>query len=87
MEERRLDGNAVGGLLGEVFAADVTVAVSRCAACGASEPVGALWVYAGGPGAVVRCPHCSAVLLRVVRGPSQVWLDLRGVTHLELQLG
>jgi hypothetical protein len=87
MEERRLDGNAVGGLLGEVFAADVTLAGSRCTACGASEPVGALWAYVGGPGAVVRCPHCSSVLLRVVRGPSRVWLDLRGVSYLELPLG
>jgi hypothetical protein len=42
MEERRLDGNAIGGLLREVFAAEVTSAGSCCAACGASEPVGAL---------------------------------------------
>ena len=31
----RLDGNAVGGLLGEVFAWETTAARGTCAACGA----------------------------------------------------
>ena len=35
-----LDGNAAGGLLGEIFAAEMTAAEGRCAACGAdAEPL------------------------------------------------
>jgi len=84
VEERRLDGNAIGGLLEEVFAVEMTTAWSRCGGCGAGEPVGALWVYTGGPGVVVRCPRCGGVLLRIVQGPGRLWLDLRGLAYLEL---
>jgi ribosomal protein S27E len=87
MEERDLllDGNAAGGLLGEVFALEITTARSTCAACGAVGEIGALTVYAHAPGTVVRCPACGAVLLRVVRGPGRIWLDVRGVACLELR--
>jgi uncharacterized protein DUF6510 len=33
---------------------------------------------------VARCPACAEVVLRLVRGPDRAWLDLRGVTCLEL---
>jgi hypothetical protein len=85
MEELVLDGNAVGGLLSEIFALDVTAAASRCDACGAAEPVAALVAYVHAPGTVVRCPHCDAVLLRIVRDGGRIWLDLRGVRYLELR--
>jgi hypothetical protein len=47
--------------------------------------VGALHVYANAPGAVVRCPGCEAVLLRIARAEGRIWLDLRGVRSLELR--
>ena len=37
MEALRLDGNAAAGLLGEVFAGEVTTAVGTCDGCGAVE--------------------------------------------------
>ena len=87
MEELVLDGNAIGGLLGEVFAVDVTAAGSRCSGCGARAEVGALRVYVHAMGAVVRCPDCDGVLMRAVRGSGdRVWLDLSGVSYLELRL-
>jgi Family of unknown function (DUF6510) len=86
MDERELtlDGNAAGGLLGEVFALEVTAARSTCAACGAVGEVGALVVYAHAPGTVMRCRACGAVVLRIVRGGGRVWLDGRGSACLEL---
>ncbi len=42
MSEQYVDGNVLGGPLGEVFAVDVTAAVSRCASCGRTEPVATL---------------------------------------------
>ncbi|MGH3019952.1 MAG: DUF6510 family protein [Gaiellaceae bacterium] len=81
----RLDGNAVGGLLGEVFAWEATMARGTCASCGAVGEVATLVVYAQAPGTVMRCPACGAVLLRIVRAGERLWLDARGLSSLELR--
>jgi predicted RNA-binding Zn-ribbon protein involved in translation (DUF1610 family) len=79
-----LDGNALAGTLGEVFAVDVTTAIGKCASCGTTGAIAAAHVYPGGPGVVARCPACGEVLLRMSRGPRRAWLDLRGLTCLQL---
>ena len=33
----------------------------------------------------MRCPGCDAVLLRVVRAEGRIWLELQGVSCLELR--
>jgi Family of unknown function (DUF6510) len=82
-----LDGNAVGGLLGEIFAAEMTTARGACGNCGAVEPLGAVLVYLHAPGVVIRCPHCDNVLIRIVRnGSGRLWLDVSGVRSLELRI-
>jgi hypothetical protein len=43
-------------------------------------------VYTRAPGIVARCPGCGEVMLRFARGPGRAWLDLRGITCLELAL-
>ena len=83
--ELTLDGNAVGGLLHELFAAEMTAAAGCCHGCGAVEPVGALTVHVHAPGTVVRCPHCTSVLMRVVHCRDRYLLDLRGLRWLELR--
>jgi hypothetical protein len=89
MEEAdlRLDGNAAGGLLREVFALEVTAARATCAFCGAVGEVATLVLYAHAPGAVLRCPACGAVVLRVARSQDRVWVDARGLSCLELAPG
>ena len=86
MADLKLDGNAIGGLLGEIFVEEMTVAVTTCDACGAIREVGALSVYANAPGTVIRCPGCEAILMRVTRGQGRMWLDLQGVRCLELRV-
>jgi hypothetical protein len=81
-----VDGNELGGPMREVFAVDVTLARARCAACGRTGVVAEARVYARAPGLVARCPGCEEVLLRVVRGPDRAWLDLRGMSYLEIPL-
>ena len=76
------DGNALAGPLSEVFAVEVTTAVARCRGCGRTSPVATLAVFGPDPGLVGRCPGCSDVLLRVVRTPDEVWLDLGGISAL-----
>jgi hypothetical protein len=83
MDELMLDGNAVAGLLREVFAAEMTTAIGTCGACGAAEPLGAVHVYQGA-GVVLRCPHCDNTLAKIVRSETRLWLGLQGVRALEL---
>ena len=80
------DGNALAGPLREIFAVDVTAAVGQCVSCGLIGPIAILRVYRRAPGAVARCPSCDAVLLRLVRGPSATWLDLKGIVSLQIPL-
>jgi hypothetical protein len=83
IEERRLDGNAIGGMLREIFAIEMTGALGTCAHCGAVNEVGRVQVYVHAPGTVVRCPSCEAVLMRVVRGRGRYWVDMTGMRCLE----
>jgi hypothetical protein len=79
-----LDGNVLGGELGELFAADITAATGQCASCGTVSAIAQTQVYAQAPGVVARCPGCAGIMLRFARGPGRAWLDLRGITCLEL---
>ena len=85
MDAGMLDGNAVAGLLQEVFAVEVTTASGTCAACGAVEPVGATHVYRGA-GFVMRCPHCENPLVKIVRSDDRLWIDLSGLRTLEVAI-
>lgn len=81
-----LDGNAAAGALAEVFALEMTVAVTTCATCGDSRPLGELRAYLQAPGIVLRCASCGALQARLVRGPDRAWLDLRGIQVLQVEL-
>jgi len=77
-EAVRLDGNAAAGILSEVFVPDITTAGATCANCGTIRALGALLVYVHGMGTVLRCPGCDAVVLRVARTRTRLWLDPTG---------
>ena len=83
-DDRRLDGNAAGGLLGEVFPFEMTTAEVVCAGCGARAPVGAVMVYAHGMGMILRCAGCDTALIRIARTRGRYWLDLRGTSSLRI---
>jgi hypothetical protein len=74
-----LDGNAIGGLLYDVFGKDMTNETGVCAHCGARRPVAEAVVYVGGPGAVVRCRACSGVLMVLVTVREVTCVDLAGL--------
>jgi hypothetical protein len=78
------DGNILAGPLTEVFTTDMTIAVARCRHCGRSSVVAELAVYGPDPGLVARCPACAEALLRLVRAPGSIWLDLSGITAIRL---
>ena len=85
MDALMLDGNAVAGLLQEVFTVEMTTAVGTCDGCGTSGEVGAVHVYRGA-GVVLRCPHCDNPLLKIVSDETRVWIDLRGMRTLEVHV-
>ena len=83
MDDLRLDGNAAGGLLSELFAFEVTTAYTVCGGCGAGRPLGALLVYTHGMGTIIRCASCDNALIRVGHARGGYQLDLRGLAVLQ----
>jgi hypothetical protein len=77
-----LDGNAIGGLLNEVFGTEMTNAVGMCGSCGAAAQVAELVVYLRAPGTVVRCRNCGGVLMVLVKVRGMNCVDLRGLATL-----
>ena len=82
-----LDGNAIGGLLLEIFGSDMTNAEATCAVCGAAAPVAETTVYIRGPGTVVRCRRCTSVLMVITRVRRLNCVDLSGLAALEASPG
>jgi len=82
IEELRLDGNAAGGALREVFAWEMTSAIASCAGCGAAGPVATLLNYGHDMGVVLRCPRCDAAMMRIVITPGWIRLDASGIDLL-----
>lgn len=82
-----VDGNAVAGLLMEIFGREMTVAKSECDGCGAEHMMGELHAYVHAPGVVLRCPECDQVVVRIVTSERSYWIDARGAAHLRMARG
>lgn len=79
-----LDGNAVAGLLVDVFGVDMTVSPTACVQCGREGDLATLLTFTQAPGVVLRCPACESVMLRIVQTPDAIYLDARGTLYLRL---
>jgi Family of unknown function (DUF6510) len=79
MEEESLhtDGNAIAGLLQEVFVAEVTAAGRVCQSCGLDSRIGAHRLYTGA-GYVLRCPGCGDVAACIAVLPDRNVISLHG---------
>ncbi|HWF34134.1 MAG TPA: DUF6510 family protein [Solirubrobacteraceae bacterium] len=78
-----LDGNAIAGLLAEAFGAELTNTARGCQSCGAVNRLGAHRVYRSA-GAVVRCPVCGDLALRITKLPDRHVVVLAGTWTLEV---
>jgi Family of unknown function (DUF6510) len=85
MDALMLDGNAVAGLLQDIFALEMTTALGTCAGCGATDAVGALHVYRGA-GIVMRCAQCGSALVTIVDDGTRVWIGFEGIRTLRVRL-
>jgi hypothetical protein len=77
-----LDGNALAGLLQEIFAVEMTASPTECANCGKKGELGALLAFTQAPGIVLRCPACKETILRIVETPRAYYLEARGAMYL-----
>jgi len=77
-----VDGNAIGGMLMEVFGAEMTTAVVTCDNCGAVSQLAELAVYRPGLGTVVRCRSCETVLMVFAKVRGVTCVDLMGVASM-----
>ena len=79
--ELHTDGNAIAGLLQEVFVGEITVARRVCDGCGQEHAIGAHRAYEGA-GTVLRCPGCGTVALTVSVLPNEYVIGLQGAWRL-----
>jgi phage FluMu protein Com len=77
-----VDGSALAGVLTAAFGSDMTAIPSRCTHCGTVSVVAQLRAYVRGPGAVLRCPTCEGVVVRIVETADATYVDARGAAYL-----
>jgi hypothetical protein len=82
-----LDGNAIAGMLGEIFVQDLTTASIKCGGCGEIEQLGAEHVYMNAPGTVVRCCHCQGVLMSIIERDDAFVLGFQAARWVEITRG
>jgi hypothetical protein len=82
-EDLWLDGNAIAGLLAELFGIEMTTVDRGCASCGAHHEVGAHRLYRSA-GLVLRCPTCGDVAMQIAMLESRRVLTLHGSWSVEI---
>lgn len=83
--ELMLDGNAIAGLLQEVFGTEMTANPAQCAYCSKVNMLGALLLFGGAMGCVLRCPGCEEMMMRIVARRETIWLDMQGMSWLQFE--
>ena len=79
-----VDGNAIAGLLMEIFAVDMTAARGECTNCGDVAPMADTRVFMDAPGIVVRCRSCGGVLATIIDDGEHRRINLQGLTWLDV---
>jgi hypothetical protein len=82
--ELRLDGNAAGGLLNEMFPFEMTTAEATCGGCGTTKRFGEVMLYRHGMGSILRCGSCDTALIRITHVRGCYRLDLTGMRYLRI---
>lgn len=83
-DERHLDGNALAGLLHDIFGREMTHECGCCSHCGAMNQLGAVHVYRAA-GDVLRCPNCGNVLMVIVRSAGGLHVSFEFIGWLQIR--
>lgn len=79
-----LDGNAIAGIMRDVFGREMTTVIGTCGRCGRVAPLAEVAVYlAGDPGVVARCPTCAYLLVVIVDRRGTACVDVTGFASME----
>lgn len=81
-----LDGNALAGVLHDLFGRDMTTMGYTCTSCGRMGVMAELVVYMSGPGAVARCRNCDTILLMLTERHGMYCVDISGMTETSAPL-
>lgn len=81
---RHVDGNALAGLLADVFATDMTMAVLACGHCRQTGPFAGAVVEDDGAAAIIRCRACTRTLLTVLRADGRLSLRIGTLARLDI---
>ena len=84
-DDMHVDGNAIGGLLLELFDHDMTGRLGRCNACGSVRPMAEAHVFRNAPGDVLRCAVCGKVLMVIVPMPTAFRVSFESLGWIEIQ--
>lgn len=82
--DTHLDGNALGGLLQEIFGREMTDQAGCCDNCGAVSVIGSVMVFRGA-GDVIRCPECGSELIVIVSSPIQHRISFGALRWLSIE--
>lgn len=80
-----VDGNVLAGPLSELFRFDLTTTSGECRHCGDVTVLARAMVYLDPSGYVARCCSCGEMLLAIVTTEKRTWLDLSGISGLQIQ--
>lgn len=77
-----LDGNALAGVLADLFSGDPTSMRAECAQCTRECVVAEMHVTLESSSALAQCPSCGAVMLDVRNDAGGTRIDVRGLCLL-----
>ncbi len=78
----RVDGNAAGGILLEVFGRDMTAARAACAHCDREAELGDAVAEVDPAGVILLCRGCGRTLMTLLRLDGRYTLDVGALARL-----
>jgi hypothetical protein len=85
VEDLHTDGNALAGVLAELFGEDVSAARRRCQSCREIHMVGEHVLYESA-GFVLRCPGCGDSAAMIVARADGYAVTMRGTWLLQREV-
>lgn len=83
-EKARVDGNAIAGMLSDIFNGDTTMLAWRCGTCGTSGPMAEAIVDIDPECAIVLCRGCTHTLFTLFRDETGVSVRLAALGSLHI---
>jgi hypothetical protein len=77
MDEHQIDGDGIGGLLGEIAGAEMSAVVRTCQSCGDRRAIGEHRAYRSA-GVVLRCAGCEDIALVIGVQEKRLVVEWRG---------